>query len=307
MAIRTLLPDAALDAFLASFAPLGTRVASRGIEAGTVNTSYALDLTSGHYFLRLYEEQDFGGAAREAEMLAHLAEADVPTPAPIAGADGAFVRLLAGKPASLFPWRPGQMVCQKGVTPTHGRLLGAALAQVHLAGGPCGEGRFHPDALVARCDRIGDRALAASLATDVATVASRRNASLPTGLLHGDLFRDNVLWNEGTISALLDFESAHRGPYIYDVAVAILSWSFSSELELPIARSIAAGYQEVRPLLPAEREAFLDEAVLATLRFAITRITDDAIRVGKKWQRFVQRREALEALGRDRLVTVLAP
>ncbi len=306
MAILTRLSDPAIDAFLRSFPTLGARTASRGIEAGTVNTSYALDLASGRYFLRLYEEQDLDGAAREAELLSHLSSSGVPTPAPIAGEDGAFVRLLEGRPAALFPWVDGDILCQKRVTPEAARIVGAALARIHVAGGPCGAGRFHPEAIIERSAGITDAALRDELRERVVAVAALRRADLPSGLVHGDLFRDNVLWNEGKIAALLDFESAHHGPFIFDVAVTVLSWSYSSELELPILRAIADGYQSVRRFTDAERLAFFDEATFAALRFTITRITDDAIRVGKKWQRFVERREALAAIGRKKLAEALA-
>ena len=212
MAILTRLEDPIVDVFLGSFPTLGERIASRGIEAGTVNTSYALELASGRYFLRLYEEQEMAGAAREADLLAHLAASGVPTPAPIAGTDGAFVRLLEGRPAALFPWIDGDILCQKRVTPAAARIVGEALARIHVAGGPCGEGRFHPAAIAERCARIQDRPLADDLRERVLAVAARRRTDLPTGLLHGDLFRDNVLWKGTSISALLDFESAHRGP-----------------------------------------------------------------------------------------------
>jgi homoserine kinase type II len=120
--------------------------------------------------------------------------------------------------------------------------------------------------------------------------------------VHGDLFRDNVLFSSAhsdRIAALLDFESAHEGPFVFDLAVTILSWSFRDDFELPVARAIVSGYRSVRTLDLEESAAFFDEAVLACLRFTVTRITDDAIRVGKRWQRFVQRRLALEAMGPD--------
>lgn len=305
MAILTVPPHAELEAFARAY-DRGELRAARGLEAGTVNTSYALELASGRHFLRIYEEQDRAGAAREAALLVHLAGRGVPTPSPVEGRDGAYVRTVAGKPAALFPWVEGDMLCQRAVTPEAGRTVGAALARVHLAGpgpAPLGEGRFGPRALAARCDRVATakdeeaRALAGPLRDAVLDLAARRRTDLPTGLVHGDLFRDNVLWSGGSIAALLDFESAHLGPLVYDLAVTILSWSFSSDLDGGLARAIASGYQEVRPLSAAERAAFPDEARLATLRFTITRITDDAIRVGKRWQRFVARREALERLG----------
>lgn len=305
MAILTVPSEAELRAFVDAYdlGPLGSH---EGIEAGTVNTSYRLELGDRRWFLRIYEEQGADGAAREAELLGHLAAAGVPTPTPAVARDGRRTRTLAGKPAALFPWVDGQMVCTRGVTPAHGRAVGAALARVHLAGPPPGRplggGRFGPAEIIARCDRVAAsrdasaRAEAEPLREAVRAVAARRR-KVASGLVHGDLFRDNVLWDGSRIAALLDFESAHEGPFVFDLAVTILSWSFGSSFDASIARAIVDGYRSVREPDEVERVAFFDEAILACLRFTVTRITDDAIRVGKRWQRFVARREALLAMG----------
>lgn len=316
MAILTKPSDGELQAFAAAF-DLGPLRSARGIEAGTVNTSYALALgePEAAYFLRIYEEQGDEGAAAEAALLLHLAEAGVATPCPVRARDGALVRTIAGKPGVLFPWVDGGMLCQRAVTPEAARIVGAALARVHLAGpapgSPLGPGRFGPPDLVLRCDRVGSsrdaeaRVLAEPLREAVRALAARRRTDMPSGLVHGDLFRDNVLWNGGRIAALLDFESAHHGPFAYDVAVTVLSWAYGDRLVPEIARAIVDGYRTVREFSDAERRGIFDETVLATLRFTITRITDEAIRVGKRWQRFVERREAVEALGPSRLAEVL--
>jgi homoserine kinase type II len=305
MAILTVPDEAELRAFVQAY-DLGPLGSYEGIEAGTVNTSYRLEVGDRRWFLRIYEEQGAEGAAREAELLGHLAASGVPTPTPAVGRDGLPTRILAGKPAALFPWVEGGMVCTRAVTPAHARSVGDALARVHLAGPPPGRslggGRFGPPDILARCDRVATsrdeaaRAQAEPLRDAVRAVAARR-LPVKSGLVHGDLFRDNVLWDGDRIAALLDFESAHEGPFVFDLAVTILSWSFGSSFDLAIARAIVLGYRSVRELDETERAAFFDEAVLACLRFTITRITDDAIRVGKRWQRFVERREALEALG----------
>ncbi len=315
MAILTVPRDEDFDALLAAY-DLGSRRASKGIEAGTVNTSYALDLDSGRYFLRLYEEQGPSGAEAEARLLLHLAASGVPTPAPVRARDGTMVRQVAGKPAAIFPWVDGDMLCLRTVGVAAARDVGMALARMHLAGPPpegdLGHGRFGPDDLALRCERVGTssdlvaREQASALRAGVLAIAARRAQGLPSGLVHGDLFRDNVLWHEGKIAALLDFESAHHGPFAYDIAVTILSWSFRDAFDMQVARAIVAGYREVRELEEAERDALFAEAVFAALRFTITRITDDAIRVGKKWQRFVARREAIEQLGAAGLREALA-
>ena len=311
MAILTVPTDEALRGLLDAY-DLGEMRSAKGIEAGTVNTSYDLDLASGRYFLRIYEEQPRAGAEAEARLLLHLAAAGVKTPPPVQARDGSMVHLLAAKPAAIFPWIDGDMLCLHAVTPEAAHAVGAALARMHLAGPPgpspsgeseLGGGRFGPDDLVARCDRIAKstdavaRVEAEPLRDAVIRIDRRRRTDLPKGLVHGDLFRDNVLWHDGQIAALLDFESAHRGPFAYDLAVTILSWSFRDALDLDVARAIVRGYREVRPLEESEREGFFAEAVFAALRFTITRITDDAIRVGKKWQRFIARRDAIEQLG----------
>lgn len=322
MAILTKLPDVVLDQLVKAY-DLGPRRASTGIEAGTVNTSYALDLDAGRFFLRVYEEQGELGARAEAALLVHLASRGVKTPAPVPGKDGAVVRLVAGKPAALFPWVEGDMLCQDAVTAEAAAEVGEALGRLHLAGGPpeasLGEGRFGPKDLVTRCARVASSPDAAAagladvLAASVRDVAARRRADLPSGLVHGDLFRDNVLFREGRLAALLDFESAHRAPFAFDLAVTLLAWSFRDTLDVDVARAVVGGYRRARELEESEREGLFEEALLACLRFTITRITDIPLstedegspaahaRRPKRWQRFVARREAIEQLGRGGL------
>jgi homoserine kinase type II len=321
MAILTLPTDDELASFVSAYS-LGSLENARGIEAGTVNTSFALELAGGQrYFLRIYEEQDAAGAAREAAVLAHLAAHGVPTPAPVVARDGTAMRVISGKPAALFPWVDGTMLCQRAVTTEAAKAVGAALARIHLAGhapsAPLDAGRFDPAHLVKRCERVATssdadaRALAGSLREAMMAIAARRRHDVPRGLIHGDLFRDNVLWKVeassgcSSIAALLDFESAHDGPFAYDLAVTILSWSYGSTLDTDLARAIVEGYRSVRELERGDREVLFDEAVFAALRFTITRITDDAIRVGKRWQRFVERREAIERLGKGGFLEAL--
>lgn len=306
MAILTIPEPRELESLAAAYG-LPPLDAAAGIEAGTVNTSYALTFAGRRLFLRLYEQQGHDGAENEAELLVHLAAKGVPTPAPLAGTDGRFVRTVAGRPAALFPWVDGDMLCQKAVTPAAAQEVGRALARVHAAGAPpgtrLGGGRFGPREVAMRCDDVARskdpaaRALAEPLRAAVREAGDARRLDLPQGLVHGDLFRDNVLWKERRIAALLDFESAHLGPFVFDLAVTILSWCFDDALCLDLARAVVDGYREHREPTAAERAGFYAEARFAALRFTVTRIADDAARVGKRWQRFVARRETVERLG----------
>ena len=292
-----------------------------GIAGGSVNSNFALETDRGRVFLRLYEEQDLAGATRETAMLERLDAAGVLTPPPVRRADGGLVSVVRGKPAALFPWREGSMRCQAGVTPADTRRVGEALARVHLAGAAeaAPVSRFGFDALAWRLDGIVGSAdprfapLVPSLRASLERAHAARDTGLTQGLMHGDLFRDNVLWDvHGEIAALLDFESACAGTYAYDLMVTVLSWCFGDDLEARLASALCEGYDRVRPLTEAEKRGLWAEGSFAALRFTITRITDYAMRTGsagprviKDWSRFMKRFEKLQALGEDGVCSLL--
>jgi homoserine kinase type II len=329
LAVLTPISEDEARAFLRAY-DVGDLVRLAGIAAGSVNSNFEIATTRGRYFLRVYEEQAREGATREAALLEHLAGMGVPTPAPLAMKDGARVGELAGKSSALFPWQGGTMRCQAGVTTDDARCVGAALAAIHRAGEGAGEGsreggaeraggsdgtrwgasRFQDAQLLERLGRIATAASpelaeqAAPLRAKLAQWSLRRDPALARGLIHGDLFRDNVLWDDGgRISGLLDFESASDGVFAYDLMVTALAWCVGDALDPALLRAMVSGYESVRPLTPAERAGLLAEGCAAAIRFTITRITDYAMRVTdgprviKDWRRFAMRLATLEAIG----------
>jgi homoserine kinase type II len=278
-----------------------------------VNSNFALLAGGRRTFLRLYEEQGFAGAERETAMLERIAAQGVPTPAPLRRLDGRLVSRVRGKPAALFPWRSGGMRCQASVTQGDARSVGEALARFHVAarGEAAEPGRFRFEDLLRRVDVIAAAsdasfaAMAPELRDRLEEAHRARDASLPAGLMHGDLFRDNVLWDaEGRLSALLDFESACAGTFAYDLVVCVLSWCVGDDFDARLATAMREGYESVRALSPAERRGLCAEASFAALRFTVTRITDYALRTGaagprvvKDWRRFRMRFDKLRALG----------
>ncbi len=303
--------------------PLATLNSVVPVLSGTVNSSYALEFGIRRCFVRIYEEQDDEGARGEARRLQHLAARGVRTPAPVVRRDGTFVGSVHGKPVVLFPWRDGHMRCLASVTAEDARRVGVALGELHVAGrdAPRGPGRFEPKDLEARLDRLAGvpfpeiAGQAEPLRAKLAYWNARRDSSLPRGLAHGDLFRDNVLWHDdGTISALLDFESAASGVLAYDLMVTLLAWSFRDTLDASVAGALVGGYEEVRPLSRNERTGLLAEGCVAAIRFTITRLTDSELRAAeagvaprrdKDWRRFALRLATLEALDPGGLLAVL--
>ena len=315
-----LSPSAILRPALAKLSPLSLDSARSlgrdygidvvGVESlalGSVNSNFRLvTADSRAYFARIYEEQERAGAEREIELLSRLSGQGVPVVRPLPPG----VRSCAGKPFAVFPWVEGEWLCLQRVEAGSCRKVGEALARVHRADVPDGllpEGRFRPSDMLARLERV--RATGpAELAGDVAFVAGKyaeygpkRDAALPGGVCHGDLFRDNVLWQGGEIAALLDFESVCRGSYVYDLMVTVFAWCYRSELELEHAVAMVDGYQSLRPLSGAEWAALEVESAFACLRFATTRITDFELRRDngappvRDFRRFLARLAAVEA------------
>src|SRR5688572_12044050 len=225
------------------------------LELGSVNSNFRARTRDGRIvFARLYEEQGAAGAAAEVALLAGLARAGVPLPEalPLEGP----LPSHRGKPFVVFPWIDGKIRCVRGVRAADARAVGRALADVHRASdsvGRLGPGRFRPEDMLSRLQRAERAGARPSLASDFGRIRSldarpvpARDATLPSGVVHGDLFRDNVLFGEGHIAALLDFESAFHGPFVYDLVVTIAAWCFRDSFELALARAMVQGYESSR-------------------------------------------------------------
>jgi homoserine kinase type II len=306
MALLTALP---IDAARALSARYGLLLAGvDALEAGSVNSNFRVHAQDGRkFFLRIYEEQDRAGAEREVRLLQRLAESGVPTAAPIRRPDGEWLTDYAGKPAALFEWVEGEILCQRQVTPERCAAIGQALAAVHRTEFEhLDAGRFNVDALERRLDFIEQSASAelVEAARDIRRwlrgYAMRRNPALPAGVIHGDLFRDNVLWQGPSVRALLDFESASRGPFAFDLMVTIHAWCYGDSFDPALVLSLLSAYHEQRPLETAEFAALPVEAGIAALRFATTRITDFSMRAepgappARDYRRFLDRVAAIE-------------
>ncbi len=319
VAVLTPVSDADARALATKF-DFGTLSSIEGLAAGSVNSNFRINTSRGVFFMRLYEEQSVDGARRDVGLVKYLSQIGVATPAPLLTSSGESLVTVSGKPAAVFPWIAGTIRCQATVTTHEVRAVGGALARVHSAGefapeGVIGEGRFRPEDLFDRIDRI-ERANDVRFVSEVPglrrsleLVVAARDSGLVIGLTHGDLFRDNVLWSDqNEIAALLDFESASRGPFVFDLMVTILAWCTGNVLDEVLASELVRGYTEVRPLNDRERAAMLTEGSLAALRFTITRITDFALRtdavgpaIVKAWKRFWFRYLSLQALGQEKI------
>jgi homoserine kinase type II len=285
--VFTALGAAELADLAAAF-ELGAVERSQPIAAGTINSNFELVAGGGRYFVRVNEGKAEADVAWESRRVTARAAAGVATPPPLVATSGLPYAPIAGRKwASVFPWRPGIHLAADAVTPAHADAFGAALAELHVAGQalPTGWRRgsiYDQEHLLARferCARVDDKALARAVAILREELAVARDAgpvrrAAAQGIIHGDLFRDNVLWDGDRISAILDFEQASGGSLVYDLAVCINDWCWTIFPRFDLAAALVAGYSRVRPLSPADRVALPIEVRAAAARFTLTRITD---------------------------------
>lgn len=286
MGVFTALGPVELNNLAAEFS-LGEVRRFDPITAGTINTNFSLETERGKYFVRLNEGKAEADVAWEARLVLALAAAGVVTPPPLVAQDGRPYAQCMRKWASVFPWRDGTHVPADLVTPELAETFGAALGELHVAGleVPSAWRRgsiYDHDHLVSRferCARVDDKALVYALAIlreelAVAKAALPLRKAATFGMIHGDLFRDNVLWEGDQISAILDFEQASGGSLVYDLAVCINDWCWTIYPRVDLATALVGGYQRVRKLSSTDREALPIEIRAAAARFTLTRITD---------------------------------
>ncbi len=284
--VFTALAEPELNGLAAAF-DLGQVTGWKTIAAGTINTNLAVETDRGRFFLRLNEGKAEADVAWEARLVTALHSAGVPAPPPMLARDGRPYAACLRKWASAFPWRAGHHLAADQITPAIAATAGTALAQLHLAGLalPAAWRRgsiYDHDHLVTRferCARVDDKALTHAFAIireelAVASAAHAIRRAATQGIIHGDLFRDNVLWEGDQLSAILDFEQASGGSLAYDLAVAINDWCWTGTPELELAAALIAGYQRLRPLTAGDRAALPIELRASATRFTLTRITD---------------------------------
>ena len=283
MAVYTEVSDEALAAFLTEY-DIGTAVAFRGIAEGVENSNYALRTSRGDYILTLYERRvNPDDLPWFLGLMEHLATRGVVCPQPVHGRDGAALRRLAGRHAAITTFLPG--VWPRRVRQEHCGPVGAALAQLHLAGAdfaPIRRNALGPDdwgPLLERSRAGGDTVQAGLMATLDAALAAILAAwprDLPVGHIHADLFPDNVFFLGDQVSGLIDFFFAATDILAYDVAICLNAWCFEADFSFNVtkARALLSAYDQVRPLSAAERAALPVLCQGAALRFLLTRLYD---------------------------------
>jgi len=279
MSVYTRVERQQLEAFLNNFAT-GELVDYVGISAGIENTNYFVTTAHGRYVLTLFEQLGADELPFFLNLMAHLAEHDVPTAHPLANRHGSYLDELCAKPAALVQRLSGSTLEQPAVA--HCAAIGTALAQFHIAGQSYPLDRANPRGphwwreAVAKLHEQLHPEQAAQLDAEISFQFSHRFDQLPRGIIHADLFRDNALFAGEKLSGIIDLYYACSDALLYDVAVTVNDWCVTKARELDPARTQALlhAYAAERPFTADEHAAWPVMLRAAALRFWLSRLLD---------------------------------
>jgi homoserine kinase type II len=283
MAVYTEFSDEELDALLKRY-DIGQLQSVKGIAEGVENSNFLLVTDRAPYILTLYERRvDAADLPFFLGLMEHLAEHGVDCPLPVADRSGQRLGRLAERPAAIVTFLQGVSVRRPDTW--HCGAVGAVLARMHLAAGDFAMRRANALSVPAwrplfatsaeRADEV-QPGLAAEIAAELDFLERNWPAGLPEGVIHADLFPDNVFFLRQQISGVIDFYFACNDMMAYDATICLNAWCFEPDLSLNVtkARALLGGYAAVRPFTPEEIAALPVLARGAALRFLLTRLYD---------------------------------
>jgi homoserine kinase type II len=283
MAVYTDVGAEELAAFLAGY-DIGELLAYKGIAEGVENSNFLVHTRSGNFILTLYEKRvSAADLPFFLALMEHLASRGITCPQPVKDRHGNVLGTVAGRPAAIVTFLDGMWIRRPSVA--HAIALGTALAKLHIAGLDFAGRRANTLSVAgwrhlyehcrARADEV-QRDLASFLAKELAYLEREWPRDLPQGVIHADLFPDNVFFLGDRLSGLIDFYFACSDALAYDVAVCLNAWCFESDHSYNVTKGkgLLAAYAAARPLSDAERACLPLLARGAALRFLLTRLHD---------------------------------
>ena len=283
MAVYTDVSADDLARFIARY-DIGELLSYKGIAEGVENSNFLVHTSAGNFILTLYEKR-----VAEADLpfflglMEHLAARGLNCPQPVKNKEGGMLGVVAGRPAAIVTFLDGLWIRKPNAG--HCAAVGEAMARLHLAGADFAIKR--PNALSVDSWRplfeyAGPRGdsvrpgLCNEIVSELGLLEKNWPRDLPVGVIHADLFPDNVFFLGDKLSGLIDFYFACNDMFAYDVAICLNCWCFEPDHSYNVTkgRALLSGYNKVRALSAAEQAALPILARGAAMRFLLTRLVD---------------------------------
>ncbi len=279
MSVYTVVDQAELEDFLADYEQ-GSLVSFEGISAGIENTNYFVDTTEGRFVLTIFEHHSFEELPYFLNIMAFMADHQIPTAHPKPTLKGHYLKELKGKPAALVERLTGSGV--EHPSPLQCQIMAENLAKFHLAGQQYEQTRANDRDIdwmqqtFASIKRYLSEDEITLIASELAYQAKQTWDQLPQSVIHADLFCDNALFDGDVLSGIIDLYYACNAPMLYDLAVMVNDWcrAQNGTLEEEKVVAVLSAYQAVRPLTETELSLWKAALRLGALRFLLSRLQD---------------------------------
>ncbi len=286
MAVYTPVSETALTVFLSSY-DIGTLQSYKGIEQGVSNTNYFVTTDQARFVLTLFEPHRVKASDIPffLDYTITLEKSGVPCPRTMIRKDGSNLADLCDRPAAIFSVLEGEGGHVSMLTPSLCEKSGAMLAKMHLASEKITE--FAPNHFALPCwkawmGKIGDKmnVINADLhilaSNELRLIDAHWPGHLPSGAIHADYFPDNVFFQNADVTGVIDFHFVCTDLFAYDLAIALNAWSFDEANNFRQDRmdAMMRGYEQIRPLMQAEKTALPVLLRAAALRFLLSRIEE---------------------------------
>lgn len=283
MAVYTDINEIELAAYLERY-DIGTLLSYKGIAEGVENSNYLLRTTQGSFILTLYEKRvDRNDLPFFIKLMQHLAANGIECPLPVVQKNGEVIGELAERPSAIVTFLEGMWLRKPAAE--HCYALGVVMAQMHLAGQDFAMVRennltmkdWRPlwEKCMADADTV-EAGLRSQTEDDLAYLENNWPSDLPRGIIHADLFPDNVFFIGPNLSGIIDFYFACSDMLVYDLAICLNAWCFERDFSYNLTKGTALlrGYNSVRPLSEQEQAALPVLCRGAAMRFMLTRLYD---------------------------------
>ena len=282
MSVYTTIETDELAGFLSNYS-VGTLRDYEGISDGIENTNYFVNTLNGdgrRFVLTLFEHHTLEQMQYYLGLMHHLADHRVPSADPVADNNGSYVRMFKHKPAALVHRLNGGSIVETDVS--HCEQIGAAMGKMHAAGLSYDAHQPNPrgpawcaSTAEAVCSKLADEDVV-FLQAEVDFQKSYRDADIPRGVVHADLFRDNALWDGNTLSGIIDFYYACDDVLLYDVAVLVNDWCNANDASLDQDKVVALlqAYNRYRPFQRYEQQYWPAMLRAGAMRFWLSRLHD---------------------------------
>ncbi|MEP0519701.1 MAG: homoserine kinase [Hyphomicrobiales bacterium] len=283
MAVYTDVSDEALRKFLTLY-DIGELSSCKGIAEGVENSNFMLGTDRGNFILTLYEKRvDANDLPFFLGLMDHLAAKGLECPVPIHDKAGSALNTLEGRPAAIISFLNGMWV--KRPEASHCAMVGKALAELHKDGQDFSINRTNSldqpswrilfEQSRGRANEVF-QGLGQTIDAELDFLEENWPRDLPSGVIHADMFPDNVFFLNDDFSGIIDFYFACNDMLAYDLAICLNAWCFERDNAFNVtkARAMIEGYRSVRNLTQEELSALPILARGAALRFLLTRLHD---------------------------------